>query len=228
MATIVSDGACTGEFVLAAAAAASNAPSEPHHPRRVLAGHPRAAGASIAPTAEGDDSLSAGTSRTAIARSCGYLYETDYGDVWWVWIVTDRIPIGIGIVFLYFGFRVTRWWIGAIFFGSLASATAADDSAPLRARDRDYVSDSEAMAGSKGYISGDALLMAVTPILGQRSLIEQARTPRINGTADVLTPGHEIEIDVRPPSRLRLPCTAPAQSLLACLVRTQPRRFAIR
>ena len=30
---------------------------------------------------------------------CGYLYERDYGDVWWVWIVTDRIPIGIGIVF---------------------------------------------------------------------------------------------------------------------------------
>ncbi len=29
---------------------------------------------------------------------CGYLYERDYGDVWWVWIVTDRIPIGIGIV----------------------------------------------------------------------------------------------------------------------------------
>ena len=31
---------------------------------------------------------------------CGYLYERDYGDVWWVWIVTDRIPVGIGIVFV--------------------------------------------------------------------------------------------------------------------------------
>lgn len=28
---------------------------------------------------------------------CGYLYERDCGDVWWVWIVTDRIPVGIGI-----------------------------------------------------------------------------------------------------------------------------------
>jgi len=50
---------------------------------------------------------------------CGYLYERDYGDVWWVWIITDRIPIGIGIVFVYFGFRITSWWIGTIFFGSL-------------------------------------------------------------------------------------------------------------
>jgi uncharacterized protein (DUF983 family) len=50
---------------------------------------------------------------------CGYLYERDYGDVWWVWIVTDRIPIGIGIVFVYFGFRVTSWKVGTIFFGSL-------------------------------------------------------------------------------------------------------------
>ena len=50
---------------------------------------------------------------------CGYLYERDYGDVWWVWIITDRIPIGIGIVFVYFGFRVTTWKVGVLFFGSL-------------------------------------------------------------------------------------------------------------
>jgi len=37
-----------------------------------------------------------------------------------VWIVTDRNPIGIGIVFVYFGFRITEWWIGVLFFGSLA------------------------------------------------------------------------------------------------------------
>jgi hypothetical protein len=43
---------------------------------------------------------------------CGYLYERDYGDVWWVWIVTDRIPVGIGIVLLYFGFRVKTFWMG--------------------------------------------------------------------------------------------------------------------
>ena len=39
---------------------------------------------------------------------CGYLYERDYGDVWWVWIVTDRIPIAIGIVMVYFGFRIAE------------------------------------------------------------------------------------------------------------------------
>ena len=52
-------------------------------------------------------------------RVCGYLFERDYGDVWPVLIVTDRIPIGIGIVFVYFGFRVTTWQVGVIFFGSL-------------------------------------------------------------------------------------------------------------
>jgi uncharacterized protein (DUF983 family) len=50
---------------------------------------------------------------------CGYLFERDYGDVWWVLIVTDRIPIAIGIVFVYFGFRVTTWRTGLLFFGSL-------------------------------------------------------------------------------------------------------------
>ena len=50
---------------------------------------------------------------------CGYLFERDYGDVWWVLIVTDRIPVGIGIIFVYFGFRVTTWRTGLLFFGSL-------------------------------------------------------------------------------------------------------------
>ena len=50
---------------------------------------------------------------------CGYLYEKDYGDVWWVWIVTDRIPVAVGIIFVYFGFRVTNWKVGVLFFGSL-------------------------------------------------------------------------------------------------------------
>ena len=58
---------------------------------------------------------------------CGYLYERDYGDVWWVWIVTDRIPIGIGIVLLYFGFRVRSFWMGVLFFGVSLAAAAADD-----------------------------------------------------------------------------------------------------
>ena len=40
--------------------------------------------------------------------------------MWWVWIVTDRIPVGIGIVLLYFGFRVKTFWMGVLFFGSLS------------------------------------------------------------------------------------------------------------
>ena len=83
------------------------------------------------------------------------------------------------------------------------SSAAAHDPQAIRACDRDYVSDSEAMAGSKGYISGAALLMAVTPTRGQRSLIGTGGAPRIDGTADVLAPCHEIQIDVWPPSRLR-------------------------
>lgn len=52
--------------------------------------------------------------------ACGYLFERDYGDVWWVLIVTDRIPVAIGIIFLYFGFRVSSLTVGVIFFGLLA------------------------------------------------------------------------------------------------------------
>ena len=79
-----------------------------------------AAGANTVRIAAKASSSSAGTNRTGIAPSCGYLYERDYGDVWWVWIVTDRIPIGIGIVLLYFGFRVRSFWMGVLFFGSLS------------------------------------------------------------------------------------------------------------
>lgn len=47
---------------------------------------------------------------------CGYVYERDYGDTWGVWIVTDRIPLAIGIIAVYFGFRVTSFWLGLLFF----------------------------------------------------------------------------------------------------------------
>jgi hypothetical protein len=47
------------------------------------------------------------------------LFERDYGDVWWVWIISDRIPIAIGIVVVYFGFRVTSWKVGVPFFTAL-------------------------------------------------------------------------------------------------------------
>jgi hypothetical protein len=50
---------------------------------------------------------------------CGYLFERDYGDTWGVWIVTDRIPLAIGIVAVYFGFRVTNPLAGLVFLCSL-------------------------------------------------------------------------------------------------------------
>ena len=84
---------------------------------------------------------------------CGYLYERDYGDVWWVWIVTDRIPVGIGIVLLYFGFRVKTFWMGVLFFGSLSLPLLLTIPAPVRAGDRNHLPDSEAMAGPQGYLS---------------------------------------------------------------------------
>lgn len=51
---------------------------------------------------------------------CGYLYERDYGDVWWVFIITDRIPVAIGVIAVFFGFRVSSWRTGLFFFGLLA------------------------------------------------------------------------------------------------------------
>ena len=106
---------------------------------------------------------------------CGYLYERDYGDVWWIWIVTDRIPIGIGIIFLFFGFRVRSFWMGVVFFGSLALpllltiprryGLAIAITYLIRKRWPD----------PKDNSSGDRVrLIVVTPILGHRSLIAHA------------------------------------------------------
>jgi uncharacterized protein (DUF983 family) len=48
--------------------------------------------------------------------SCGLLYQRNYGDTWMFWIITDRIPLFIGIVAVYFGFRTSTWvTIGAFF-----------------------------------------------------------------------------------------------------------------
>ena len=46
---------------------------------------------------------------------CGYVYERDYGEAWGFWIVTDRIPLAVGIVAVYFGFRLTSFWVGVAF-----------------------------------------------------------------------------------------------------------------
>jgi hypothetical protein len=50
---------------------------------------------------------------------CGYVFERDYGDTWGFWIVTDRIPLAIGIIAVYFGFRVTSFALGLLFVAFL-------------------------------------------------------------------------------------------------------------
>lgn len=40
---------------------------------------------------------------------CGLVYQRNPGDTWLFWIIGDRIPIAVGIVALYFGFRATDW-----------------------------------------------------------------------------------------------------------------------
>jgi uncharacterized protein (DUF983 family) len=36
---------------------------------------------------------------------CGLVYQRNPGDTWLFWIIGDRIPIGVGIVALFFGLR---------------------------------------------------------------------------------------------------------------------------
>ena len=45
--------------------------------------------------------------------------ERDYGETWGVWIVTDRITLAVGIIAVYFGFRVTNFWIGLAFLAAM-------------------------------------------------------------------------------------------------------------
>ena len=119
---------------------------------------------------------------------CGYLYERDYGDVWWVWIVTDRIPIGVGIVFLFFGFRVRTWWMGVLFFGSLALPLLLTIPAAIRPRDRDHLSDQKTLAGPERYPAytssviggGSVRLTAPTPTFRAEVVDGAGRTPWVD------------------------------------------------
>ena len=52
-------------------------------------------------------------------RSCGLVYLRNPGDTWGFWIIGDRIPIAIGIVILFFGFRTTDWRILVSFFAAM-------------------------------------------------------------------------------------------------------------
>ena len=52
--------------------------------------------------------------------ACGLVFLRNQGDTWLFWIVMDRIPILAGIAAIYFGFRITGWLSGALFFLSIA------------------------------------------------------------------------------------------------------------
>jgi uncharacterized protein (DUF983 family) len=47
---------------------------------------------------------------------CGLVYQRNHGDTWLFWIIGDRIPVGLGIVALYFGFRPSSAAGFALFF----------------------------------------------------------------------------------------------------------------
>ena len=51
---------------------------------------------------------------------CGLVFQPDHGDTWMFMIITDRIPILLGIVLVYFGFRSTNVVIMSIFFALMA------------------------------------------------------------------------------------------------------------
>jgi uncharacterized protein (DUF983 family) len=56
---------------------------------------------------------------------CGLQLQRDHGDTWLFIIITDRIPILIGIVVLYFGFLATNWLQATLFFAVLIIPTLA-------------------------------------------------------------------------------------------------------
>ena len=57
--------------------------------------------------------------------SCGLVFLPNQGDIWLYWILMDRVPIFLGIVSIYFGFRVTGWVSGLLFFGAMAGPLIA-------------------------------------------------------------------------------------------------------
>ena len=51
--------------------------------------------------------------------ACGLRFHRDHGNTWFFWIVTDRIPLFLGIVAIYFGFRVKGWLPGMLFLSAM-------------------------------------------------------------------------------------------------------------
>ena len=51
---------------------------------------------------------------------CGLVYQPNRGDIWMFMIITDRLPILVGIVAIYFGFRPSTWPAILGFFVAIA------------------------------------------------------------------------------------------------------------
>ena len=56
---------------------------------------------------------------------CDLLFQRDYGDIWIFTNIMDRLPIALGIIVLFFGFRVTNVWSGILFFSLMVMPMAA-------------------------------------------------------------------------------------------------------
>ena len=57
--------------------------------------------------------------------NCGLVYLRNHGDIWFFWIVMDRIPILLGIAAIFFGFRISNWLDGLGFFLAIAGPLIA-------------------------------------------------------------------------------------------------------
>lgn len=51
---------------------------------------------------------------------CGLVFQHDYGDIWLFIVITDRIPLLLGIALVYFGFRSATGIHALIFFAAIA------------------------------------------------------------------------------------------------------------
>lgn len=56
---------------------------------------------------------------------CDLLFQRNYGDTWMFTNIMDRLPIALGIVALFFGFRVTNVWSGLLFLSLMVVPMAA-------------------------------------------------------------------------------------------------------
>ncbi|HKO01286.1 MAG TPA: DUF983 domain-containing protein [Thermoanaerobaculia bacterium] len=65
-------------------------------------------------------SFARGISAYDRCSSCGLVYQPDRGDTWLFMIITDRLPLFLGIVMVYFGFHPSSWQSIAAFFVLIA------------------------------------------------------------------------------------------------------------